>query len=48
MWIFCWLEDQFHQIVLNDANKDGPERIQFVKVEDLVGLKIQAYVNDST
>lgn len=32
--------------ILVDANLGGPEGIKFVKVEDLIGLKIQAYVND--
>jgi len=32
--------------ILNEANGEGPEGIRFVKSEDLIGLKIQAYVND--
>lgn len=34
------------QKILADANDGGPEGIKFVKTEDLIGLKIQAYVND--
>lgn len=34
------------QKILKDANPNGPEGIRFVKTEDLIGLKIQAYVND--
>lgn len=34
------------QQILKDANSDGPEGIRFVKTEDLIGLKIQAYIND--
>jgi hypothetical protein len=34
------------QKILAEANKEGPEGIHYVKVEDLIGLKIQAYVND--
>ncbi len=34
------------QKILVDANPYGPEGIRFVKSEDLIGLKIQAYVND--
>ena len=34
--------------ILADANPDGPEQINFVKCEDLIGLKIQAYANDSS
>lgn len=36
------------QKILRDANTGGPEEIKFVQAEDLIGLKIQAYVNDST
>lgn len=36
------------QLILKEANSGGPEEIKFVKAEDLVGLKIQAYVNDRT
>lgn len=32
--------------ILSEANSGGPEGIRFVKSEDLIGLKIQAYVND--
>jgi hypothetical protein len=34
------------QKILSDANTGGPEGIKFVKTEDLIGLKIQAYSND--
>ncbi len=34
------------QKILADANPNGPEGIRFVKTEDLIGLKIQAYMND--
>lgn len=34
------------QKILKEANPDGPEGIRFVKTEDLIGLKIQAFVND--
>lgn len=34
--------------ILQLANKGGPEGINFVRAEDLIGLKIQAYKNDST
>jgi hypothetical protein len=34
------------QKILREANTNGPEGINFVKSEDLIGLKIQAYVND--
>ncbi len=30
------------------SNKNGPEGINFVRAEDLIGLKIQAYKNDLT
>ncbi len=36
------------QNILKDANSGGPEEIKFVKPEDLIGLKIQAYSNDPT
>lgn len=36
------------QKMLEEANLNGPEGIRFVKTEDLIGLKIQAYVNDRT
>ena len=32
--------------ILAESNSNGPEGINFVKTEDLIGLKIQAYVND--
>jgi len=32
--------------ILEEANPHGPEGIRFVKTEDLMGLKIQAYMND--
>lgn len=32
--------------ILSESNQDGPEGINFVKAEDLIGLKIQAYIND--
>lgn len=34
------------QQILNEANGNGPEGIRFIKAEDLIGLKIQAYCND--
>ena len=34
------------QKILSEAHINGPEGISFVKSEDLIGLKIQAYVND--
>jgi hypothetical protein len=34
------------QKILEEANSGGPEGIRFVKSEDLIGLKIQAYCND--
>jgi hypothetical protein len=34
------------QKILSEANINGPEGINFVRCEDLIGLKIQAYVND--
>jgi hypothetical protein len=34
------------QKILDEANNNGPEGIRFVKTEDLIGLKIQAYIND--
>ena len=36
------------QKILLEANTNGPEGINFVKCEDLIGLKIQAYTNDPT
>lgn len=33
--------------ILLESNLGGPEGIKFVRTEDLIGLKIQAYVNDS-
>ncbi len=36
------------QKILSEANLGGPEGIKFVKTEDLIGLKIQAYSNDPT
>ena len=32
--------------ILKMANTNGPEGIKFVRAEDLIGLKIQAYKND--
>ncbi|MGE3609212.1 MAG: hypothetical protein AB7I27_06455 [Bacteriovoracaceae bacterium] len=32
--------------ILKESNPNGPEGIHFVKTEDLIGLKIQAYIND--
>ena len=32
--------------ILKLSNKNGPEGINFVRAEDLIGLKIQAYIND--
>ena len=34
--------------ILKLSNQNGPEGINFVRAEDLIGLKIQAYINDST
>lgn len=34
--------------ILAEASTDGPEGIKVVKSEDLIGLKIQAYINDSS
>lgn len=34
--------------ILRLSNKNGPEGINFVRAEDLIGLKIQAYKNDIT
>lgn len=34
--------------ILRLSNSNGPEGINFVRAEDLIGLKIQAYMNDST
>lgn len=36
------------QKILLEATDNGPEGIKFVKSEDLIGLKIQAYINDPT
>lgn len=36
------------QKILEDANPNGPEGVRFVKAEDLIGLKILAYMNDQT
>lgn len=33
--------------ILKFSNENGPEGINFVRAEDLIGLKIQAYKNDS-
>lgn len=33
--------------ILKLSNKNGPEGINFVRAEDLIGLKVQAYKNDS-
>lgn len=34
--------------ILKLSNKNGPEGINFVRAEDLIGLKIQAYKNDDS
>lgn len=34
--------------ILKFSNENGPEGINFVRAEDLIGLKIQAYKNDET
>lgn len=34
--------------ILKFSNKNGPEGINFVRAEDLIGLKIQAYKNDES
>ena len=34
--------------ILKMANPNGPEGISFVRAEDLIGLKIQAYKNDQS
>ncbi|MCH2534409.1 MAG: nucleotidyltransferase family protein [Bdellovibrionales bacterium] len=34
--------------ILKLANSNGPEGINYVRAEDLIGLKIQAYKNDKT
>lgn len=34
--------------ILRLANEGGPEGIKFVRAEDLIGLKIQAYKNDQS
>ncbi len=36
------------QEILKHSNSGGPEGIKFVRPEDLIGLKIQAYKNDSS
>jgi hypothetical protein len=36
------------QNILMSSNKNGPEGINFVRPEDLIGLKIQAYKNDNS
>lgn len=36
------------QNILKEATSGGPEEINFVQAEDLIGLKIQAYINDPT
>ena len=33
--------------ILKLSNKNGPEGVNFVRPEDLIGLKIQAYKNDT-
>ena len=38
----------FTQEMLRKAHENGPEGIKFVRIEDLIGLKIQAYINDKT
>jgi hypothetical protein len=35
------------QKMLFNANTEGPEGVHFLKTEDLIGLKIQAYSNDN-
>ena len=35
------------QKMLNQSIEGGPEGIKFARAEDLIGLKIQAYKNDS-
>lgn len=34
--------------ILKLSNRGGPEGINFVRAEDLIGLKIQAYKNDKS
>lgn len=34
--------------ILRLSNTNGPEGINFVRAEDLIGLKIQAYKNDDS
>jgi hypothetical protein len=34
------------QKILTQAHQNGPEGIRFIQAEDLIGLKIQAYIND--
>ena len=36
------------QDILKLSNSGGPEGVRFVRAEDLIGLKIQAYKNDLT
>ena len=36
------------QKIFAEANTNGPEGINFVRSEDLIGLKIQAYMNDAS
>lgn len=36
------------QEILKMSHKSGPEGIHFVRAEDLIGLKIQAYTNDKS
>jgi len=36
------------QKMLKKAHENGPEGMRFVRIEDLIGLKIQAYKNDKT
>jgi hypothetical protein len=36
------------QKMLFEANEEGPEGLRYSTSEDLIGLKIQAYVNDSS
>lgn len=36
------------QSILKNAKEGGPEGIHFIGAEDLIGLKIQAYNNDSS
>lgn len=46
-WVMApFLWRPISQEILKDANSGGPEGMRFVQVEDLIGLKIQAYIND--